>query len=209
MAGKPPLEEVVRKFLPLIEGYVCRFKHVYHINTVIDREDLVSAGVIGLIEAYYRYDPSRRVRFEVFAWPRIKGAVFDEIRKLYPGTRNAGKKKKGLKTEGRMGGLKFISFEDLMREVSTSEEDEPEIVALYADGDPFERYALKEACERVRKALRYLSEKERLVLILHYYEGLGVKEIGEILGYTGGRIHQIRKAAILKLRESRELAEER
>jgi len=215
VAGKPPLEKVVKRFLPLIEGYACRFKHVYHINTVIDRDDLVSAGVTGLIEAYYRYDPSRKVRFEVFAWPRIKGAMLDEIRKLYPGTRNTGKKKKGLKekeTESareRTGGLKFISFEDLMREVSASEEDEPEIMALYADGDPFEKYALKEVCERVRKALRYLSEKERLVLILHYYEGLGVKEIGEMLGYTGGRIHQIRRAAILKLRESREFAEER
>ena len=108
-----------------------------------------------------------------------------------------------------MGGLKFISFEDLMREVSTSEGDEPEIMALYADGDPFERYALKEICEKVRKALNRLFEKKRLVLILHYYERLEVKEIGEILGYTGSRIHQIRKAAILKLRESRELAEER
>jgi len=77
---KPPLEEVIEEFLPLINYWANRY--AYYGNPVINKEDLVSVGVIGLIEAYHRYDPSKKVKFKTFAEFRIKGAMLDEIRKL-------------------------------------------------------------------------------------------------------------------------------
>jgi len=77
---KPPLEEVIEEFLPLINYWANRY--AYYGTPVISKEDLVSAGVIGLIEAYHRYDPSKKVKFKTYAEFRIKGAMLDEIRKL-------------------------------------------------------------------------------------------------------------------------------
>ena len=78
--SKPPLEEVIKEFLPTINYWAN--KYAYQGAPVLSKEDLVSAGVIGLIEAYNRYDPSKGVKFKTYAEFRIKGAMLDEIRKL-------------------------------------------------------------------------------------------------------------------------------
>jgi len=77
---KPPLEEVIEEFLPIINYWANRYS--YQGSPVLSKEDLVSAGIIGLIEAYNRFDPSKKVKFRTFAEFRIKGAMLDEIRKL-------------------------------------------------------------------------------------------------------------------------------
>jgi RNA polymerase sigma factor for flagellar operon FliA len=77
---KPPLEKVIEEFLPLINYWANRY--AYYGAPVLSKEDLVSAGVIGLMEAYHRYDPSKNVKFKTYAEFRIKGAMLDEIRKL-------------------------------------------------------------------------------------------------------------------------------
>lgn len=77
---KPSLEEIIEEFLPLINYWAN--KYAYYGVPVLSKEDLVSAGVIGLIEAYHRYDPSKNVKFKTYAEFRIKGAMLDEIRKL-------------------------------------------------------------------------------------------------------------------------------
>ncbi|WP_051920378.1 sigma-70 family RNA polymerase sigma factor [Thermodesulfobacterium hydrogeniphilum] len=77
---KPPLEKVIEEFLPIINYWANKYS--YQGQPVINKDDLVSAGIIGLIEAYNRYDPSKRVKFRTFAEIRIKGAMLDEIRKV-------------------------------------------------------------------------------------------------------------------------------
>jgi RNA polymerase sigma factor for flagellar operon FliA len=77
---KPPLEELIEEFLPIINYWANRYS--YQGGPVLSKEDLVSAGIIGLIEAYNRFDPSKKVKFRTFAEFRIKGAMLDEIRKL-------------------------------------------------------------------------------------------------------------------------------
>ncbi|MCX8041135.1 MAG: FliA/WhiG family RNA polymerase sigma factor [Thermodesulfobacteriaceae bacterium] len=228
---KPSLEEVVEEFLPLINYWAS--KYVNPLNPVLSKEDLISAGIIGLIEAYRRYDPSKRVKFRTYAEYRIKGAILDEIRKVGIIPRSIKEKANQLEEKikelfsqlGRMPeeeeiaqemnislddyykmlenikGITFIDLETLKQRVSDiSEEDVLNFLAGSEKDSPHEIYALKELQEQLEKALELLSEKERLVLALYYYEDLTMKEISKILGYTESRISQIHNQAILKLR---------
>ncbi|MDF2953989.1 MAG: DNA-directed RNA polymerase specialized sigma subunit [Thermodesulfobacterium sp.] len=228
---KPSLEKVIEEFLPLINYWANRY--AYYGNPVISKEDLVSVGVIGLIEAYHRYDPSKKVKFRTFAEFRIKGAMLDEIRKLDIIPRSVKNKinefeekiKKLHQELGRMPkdeeiaksmnlsleeyykflesikGVTFIDIKNFKQRMPDLEEENVlELIAGDTKEDPFEKYALKELQEKLEKALEYLSEKERLVLALYYYEGLTMKEIAKILNYTESRISQIHNKAILKLR---------
>ncbi|PMP65327.1 MAG: FliA/WhiG family RNA polymerase sigma factor [Thermodesulfobacterium geofontis] len=229
---KPPLEKVIEEFLPLINYWANRY--AYYGNPVLNKEDLVSAGVIGLIEAYHRYDPSKNVRFKTYAEFRIKGAMLDEIRKLDIIPRSVKSKindfeeklRKLYQELGRMPkdeeiaefmeitleeyykflesikGITFIDIESFKQRFPELEEENlfDFLAKVDEKEDPFERYALKELQEKLEKALECLSEKERLVLALYYYEGLTMKEIAKILDYTESRISQIHNKAILKLR---------
>ncbi len=228
---KPPLEEVIEEFLPTINYWANRYS--YQGQPVISKEDLVSAGIIGLIEAYNRYDPSKKVKFRTFAEIRIKGAMLDEIRKIDIIPRSIKEKInefeetiKGLhKKLGRMPkeeeiakamnlslddyykflesikGISFIDIQSFKQRIPDLEEDDIfEFIAGEPKEDPFEKYALKELQEKLEKALDYLTERERLVLALYYYEGLTMKEISKVLECTESRVSQLHNQAILKLR---------
>lgn len=79
--GKPEIrEKLLLKYLPLVK-YVAG-KMMANLPSSVDYDDLVSAGVIGLIGALERFDPNMGVKFETFVLPRIRGAILDELRKL-------------------------------------------------------------------------------------------------------------------------------
>lgn len=73
-------DELIVAYTPLVRGVVSRL--CIPSTSMLDQEDLVSYGVIGLINAIDRYDPSRGIRFETFAVARIRGAVIDQLRAL-------------------------------------------------------------------------------------------------------------------------------
>lgn len=227
-----PLEQVINEFLPRINHIAS--KYVYLGQPVLSKEDLVSAGVIGLIEAYNRYDPSKKVAFKTYAEYRIKGAILDEIRKVDIIPRSVREKcsevedkikelylKLGrLPTEEEIAealgmsleeyykllenikGISFIditAFKQKMPEVE--EEDIFQLMAINIDAlDVYEHIFLKELQGKLEEALELLTDKERMVLALYYYEDMNMKEIAKVLGYTEGRISQIHQQALLKLR---------
>lgn len=229
---RPPLEKVVEEFLPRINQLAS--KYAYLGSPVLSKEDLVSAGIIGLIEAYQRFDPSKKVNFRTYAEFRIKGAILDEIRKIDIIPRSVRDKTSELEQKikelhlklGRMPeeeeiaealgmtleeyhkflesikGISFIDIEALKQRMPDLEEEDifEFLPGVYSQDDPFEKYHLKEIQEKLERALELLTEKERLVLALYYYEDLNMKEIAKVLGYTEGRISQIHNQAIMKLR---------
>ncbi len=229
--AKPPLEKVIEEFMPVINYWANRY--AYQASPVLDREDLISAGILGLIEAYNRFDPSKGVKFKTFAEFRIRGAILDEIRKLDIIPRSVRDKideyeeviRKLYQKLGRMPeeeeiakalglsldeyykfldrikGISFIDINTLKQKIpDLDEEDLFEFIPGDEKEDPFEKYALKELEEKLKDAIEKLSEKEKLVLALYYYEGLTMKEIAKVLDYTESRISQIHSQAILKLR---------
>ncbi len=225
----PTLDKVIEDFLPTINYYANRYAFLG--QPVLSKEDLVSAGVIGLIEAYKRFDPSKKVKFRTYAEIRIKGAILDEIRKLDIIPRSIRDKaneveetirelfiKKGempnseeiaealglsldeyYKLLENLKGIQFVDVENLKRLFSDYDED---VLANFiaSDEDVERDYILKDLVEKLEKALEYLTEKERLVLALYYHEGLTMKEVAKVLGYTESRISQLHNQAIIKLR---------
>ncbi|MCS7150214.1 MAG: FliA/WhiG family RNA polymerase sigma factor [Caldimicrobium sp.] len=229
---KPPIERIIEEFLPRINQIAN--KYAYLGNPVLSKEDLVSAGIIGLIEAYHRFDPSKKVNFRTYAEFRIKGAILDEIRKIDIIPRSTREKISELEEKirslhlklGRMPeeeeiaeamgltleeyqrflenvkGISFLDIESLKQKMPDLEDEDifEFIPSQTAKTDPFENYVLKELQAKLEKALNYLSEKEKLILTLYYYEDLNMKEIAKILEYTEGRISQLHNQAIMKLR---------
>lgn len=229
---KEPLEKVIEDFLPRINHLAN--KYAYLGQPVLSKEDLVSAGILGLIEAYHRFDPSKKVNFRTYAEYRIKGAILDEIRKVDIIPRSTREKAGELEEKirelylklGRMPeeseiaeslgisleeyykllesvkGVSFIDVETLRQKMpDLDSEDLFEFIYVSSkQEDPYEKYALKELQEKLEEALSLLTEKERLVLALYYYEDLNMKEIAKVLGYSEGRISQLHQQALLKLR---------
>lgn len=79
----PPLDQVVRDYMPLVRHAVNRIA-VGSTGGILQYEDMVSCGVQGLIEAYRSFDPSRGAKFSTFALPRIRGAILDALRSAHP-----------------------------------------------------------------------------------------------------------------------------
>ncbi len=227
----PPLEKVIEEFLPRINHLAN--KYAYLGQPVLSKEDLVSAGIIGLIEAYHRFDPGKKVNFRTFAEYRIRGAILDELRKVDNFSRTVREKATQLEEKikelhdklGRMPeeeeiakflgitveeyyklleeikGISFVDINYFKQKIPEFEEDIFEFLNIPSqEKDPFDKIFWKDLQEKLEKALDTLSEKERLILALYYYEDLTMKEIANILGYTEGRISQLHNQALLKLR---------
>ncbi len=237
----PPLEKLIEELLPRINHWAT--KYAYLGQPVLSKEDLVSAGILGLIEAYHRYDPSKKVAFRTYAEYRIKGAILDEIRKIDIVPRSIRDKISeledkikdlylrlgrlpteeeiietlGISTEDyhrlleNIKGISFIDISSLKQKIpELEEEDIFQYIGTTSDkDDPYEKVLLKELTEKLEEALELLTEKERLVLALYYYEDLNMKEIAKVLGYTEGRISQIHQQALLKLRTYFKIEEEK
>ncbi len=193
----------------------------------VDSGDLVSAGVFGLIDAVERFDPERGVKFETFAVPRIRGAVFDGLRSLdwVPrSVRSRAREVEGAFTEleGRLG--RAPTDEELSVHLKLSKPEFQKWLSSIASttvgpldralvagsevrpitGDvPDSPAAVVEEGEvrrLVKAEVRRLPDREKLVLSLYYDDGLTLAEIGTVLGVTESRVSQIHTKAVLHLR---------
>ena len=191
-------------------------------------DDLISAGILGLIDAIEKYDSSQGIPFEYYAKIRVKGAMLDEIRSMDWVPRSLRQKSCTLEKactalEQRLGrdaseeeisrelGVSIDEYHQLLDEtkgISFLPENIHEIIRenreshlLASDSEElFQATYRGEIQKHLAEAIRGLSEKEQLVLSLYYYEELTMKEIGVALGYTESRISQIHTKAVLKLR---------
>jgi RNA polymerase sigma factor for flagellar operon FliA len=193
-------------------------------------EDLYSAGVVGLIDAFGRFDPSRQVKFRSYAKFRIRGAILDSLRTLDWSSRQLRREGRAVeqtiwKLTTRFGrhpseleiaeelGIDLTVYQQLSGKLKNLE-----IGTLYSqalggahqeelaypphrrEDDPFFRCLGAEMRELLTGAISSLSGRERLVITLYYYEELGMKEIATILKVTESRISQIHTSAVLHLR---------
>jgi RNA polymerase sigma factor FliA len=193
-------------------------------------EDLYSAGVLGLLDAFGRFDPSKQVQFRTYAQFRIRGAILDSLRTLDWSPRDLRRKGRAIEEAIRtltgqlrrsptdieiaqklelplaayqqlLGELKGLEIGTLHLERSAdSDEEELTYVPGRPEDDPLYRYLDGEMRDSLAKAINDLPERERLVLTLYYYEEVSMKEIGLILGITEPRVSQIRASAVLHLR---------
>ena len=213
-------EKLVEHYLPLVKLVAGRI--AIGLPQHVDKDDLISNGFFGLMEAIERYDLSRGVKFETYAVARIRGAMLDSLRaqdwipatvrqkaRQYEQTlaeleHNLGRSA----TDDEIAGALGVSVTQLHNLINTINgcalvplEDYIKTEApLNNAPNPSQFIEDEEVKAILAKAIDRLSEKERLVVTLYYYEGLTLKEISLILKLTEARISQLHTKAIFRLR---------
>jgi RNA polymerase sigma factor FliA len=206
-------DEVVRTWAPLIDR-VARRISARTANTVAPG-DLWSVGALGLLDAYHRFDPSRAVKFESFAEHRIRGAMIDELRemdhlprRLRAETDRVRKARQALC--GQLG--RDPTTEELATHLGLPWEDVESLdslaqppMALQAELPiPSGEQPIDEQLDRatlvahVTRAIERLPDRLKLVLSLHYVEGLTYKEIAQALEVSEARVCQLHGEAVRK-----------
>lgn len=190
-------------------------------------DDLVQAGMIGLIEASQKFDGSKGASFETYASIRIRGAMLDEVRRYdwAPRSvhRNSRKVTEAIKAvEARTGrdardievaeelNVSLEEYNGYLQDSTgtklfsfdeiTSHEDSSFDIADVESAEPDE-YVEGDAFQKaLADAISGLPEREQMVLALYYTEGLNLKEIGAVLSVSESRVSQIHSQAALRLR---------
>ncbi|MDX2021871.1 MAG: RNA polymerase sigma factor FliA [Deltaproteobacteria bacterium] len=213
------------QFFPYIEKVARRLARRLPAHVEID--DLVSSGVIGLMEAAERFDPNRVDRFEAFAEFRIRGAMLDDLRSRDTLSRDMRRLSNELreatrKLESQLGrtpdqqelaNTLGVDVEELyarQQKLSGSsvvgiDDAGPDFLERTCDEtspDPFELTSHRETLGRLVQGIGRLPDKMQQVLSLYYIENLNLKEIGTVLGVTESRVCQIHGEATRRLRET-------
>jgi RNA polymerase sigma factor for flagellar operon FliA len=221
-------DALITETLPLI-------KHIAHrvatrLPSNIELQDLINAGVLGLLDAIEKFEPERNVKFKTYAEVRIRGAILDSLRNLDWAPRSLRKKSRDLErtyadlsqklgrpaTDEEMSEAMGTDLEDFHALVDqlhgltigsfenlSDGDDSDSYLNYYPDDGSNDPYAKFEATELTRllvEAIEELPEKERLVLSLYYYEEFTMKEIGALLGVNESRVSQLHTKAMLRLR---------
>jgi RNA polymerase sigma factor for flagellar operon FliA len=180
-ADRAALARGVDAYLPLVRRVVHQLARRLPSN--VQRDDLLAAGVFGLVDSLRRNGGDGGVAFEWYARTRIRGAIFDELRA-----------QDWLSRRARAGGgvvACFVSFE----EVANDDES-----GLAGSDDPSEAFESRSLRRALARALKQLPERERTVVARYYFEGARLKDISTELGVSEPRISQILARAIERLR---------
>ena len=217
--------EYAAKFFPYIEKVARRLARRLPAHVEID--DLISSGVIGLMEAAERFDPTRVDRFEAFAEFRIRGAMLDDLRSRDTLSRDMRRLSNELRDatrrlEAQLG--RTPDQEEIAKRLGVGVEElyarqqklsgssvvgiddaGPDLLERTGDHsaiDPFEQASKHEMTDRLVSGIGHLPEKMQQVLSLYYCDNLNLKEIGAVLGVTESRVCQIHGEATRRLRDS-------
>ncbi len=213
-------EQLVENYLSLVNIIAGRI--AISLPAHVDRDDLISSGFFGLLDAIERYDPARGNKFETYAGVRIRGSILDYLRskdwipvslrqkiRKYEQTVSALEAKFGrAATDKEIAAELGISMDDLnallgrlniATVIPLEEYAKVESTANQIPG-PSENIEFKELQESLAAAIDKLPEKEKIVISLYYYEELTLKEISLILKLSEARISQLHTKAVFRLR---------
>lgn len=221
-------EQLIIEYAPLVKTVAGRL--YMYLGSNVEYDDLVGYGVFGLIDAIDKFDPKKEVKFETYASLRIKGAILDQIRKMdwIPRTIRQKQKKIDEATraiESRTG--KTASDAEIASELGLSDEEytdwlsqlkvtnlvslnefmeqgsEPAMDARRNSHfiQPEEKVSKDELKKTLAEALDLLTEKEKKVIVLYYYEDMTLKEIAKILEVSESRVSQLHTKGLVKMRK--------
>ncbi len=193
----------------------------------VQAEDLIQAGMIGLLDAAGHYDPSQGASFDTYAGIRVRGAMLDEIRRSDWTPRSVHRKSREAaevlrKREQLTGkdaddseiadelGISLSAYHQILVESTTShvfsfdqpDEKTGETMSMPKSDEitPMENMETDSFQDALAKCIKGLPERECLVMSLYYEEDLNLREIGEILGVSESRVCQIHGQALVRLR---------
>ena len=195
----------------------------------VERDDLISAGAVGLIKAVDQFDPERNIKFETYAITLIRGAILEMLRGDDWVPRLLRDQMKQFKLacsrlESLLGrppyedeiaaemGMTQEKFDKLLSNISRTNllslddlrmgSEQQRLVDLIPNEDagPLECVALRERGHALAGAVDKLPDRERTVVALYYHEGLTFKEIGSVLTVSESRAYQLHAQAVTRLR---------
>ncbi len=219
---------LVKHYEPLVKYVASGFKVPQ--GSVLEWNDLVGAGLVGLIEAVDRYDPRREIKFETYASLRIRGAILDVLRNIDWAPRQIRKNVKRViqvmsilqaklgrsPTEAEiaehlglslgdyyrildsMVSIRFVSLQDVIYLDEAEFTRDQFVEEPWSAGEQL--LEEEETQQHLSVALKAMPAKERLILMLYYYEGLNLAEIGATLGVTESRVCQMHAQSLLRLK---------
>lgn len=221
-------ERVILELLPQVR-YIARRIHERLPQHVL-LEDLVHAGILGLLDAVQKFDPGKNVQLKSYAKFRIRGAILDSLRELDWSPRELRRQARRIEeahnrlraalgrsaTEAEVAAELGIDEGELQRilgelrgldlgslQVVSPDENGEELckyVPMPPEEDPFHLCMRSELKTVLASAIHELPPRERQVLSLYYFEELTMKEVGAVLGVVESRVSQIHSSAIVRLR---------
>ena len=219
---------LMEKFLPLVRYNAERIYK--RLPDEVDIEDLMSAGVFGLMDAVDAFDLERKVKFETYCAPRIRGAILDELRSMdwvprLVRHRTAKFESVRQKIEMETGtpasdsqvseriGIQGEEFDKLKRDGSPvnmrsihgrcfpndggRDVREVDVIRDESQANPLREVQRKDLKDLVTKGL---TRAERLIVVLYYYEGMTMREIGATLDLSESRVSQMHTSILLRLK---------
>ncbi len=220
-------EKLILEYAPLVKVVAGRLSMYLGYN--VEYEDLVSYGVFGLIDAIDKFDMGKEVKFETYASLRIRGAILDQIRKMDWIPRTIRQRQKQIDTamkdleqkngkpatdaelaayigitedefldwQNQVKADNMISLNEYLEQGNDISSDKGMSSGFDTPEGVIERSELKNMLE---EALELLTEKEKKVILLYYYEELTLKEISRVLEVSESRVSQLHTKALQKMK---------
>ena len=221
-------EKQAAELLALVKHMALRMRN--HLPPHVELDDLVGAGALGLLDAFRKFDPSKKVKLESYARHRIRGAMLDGLRSLDGASRDLRSKTKRLekvchemavKSGGPLTGpemaaalgmslpkwyrtvqdLQAVGAEGLWPFGPVNPPSEKDVTLLPSrEEDAFERCYRLEQKSMLNRARASLPERQRLILQLYYDQEMTMKQIAEQLGLDESRVSQLHSSSLARLR---------
>jgi RNA polymerase sigma factor for flagellar operon FliA len=221
-------EQLLLEHLPQVH-HVARRIH-RRLPPQVPIEDLVHAGILGLMDAVRKYDPSKKVQLKYYAEFRIRGAILDSLRLADWSPRALRRQGRRLEQaialcKGRLGRdpnetevaeALQVSLESLQRlradlrglEIGSLQSDAAEdggkeaieLVASSPEEDPYHQTLRSEMASLLERMIAELPGSERQVIVFYHFQELTMREVGALLHIGESRVSQIHTSALLRLR---------
>lgn len=220
-------EQIILEYAPLVKivaGRLCMY-----LGNTVEYEDLCSYGIFGLIDAIDKFDLAKDVKFETYASLRIRGSILDQIRKMDWIPRTIRQRQRMMEeaikeietktghaaTDEEIAAALNISQDEFFKwqsqlnvtnVVSLNEfveaGNEPVMEAEHNSHfiQPEDNISKQELSQKLQEALQKLTEKERNVILLYYYDDMTLKEISAALEVSESRVSQLHTKALQKMR---------
>jgi RNA polymerase sigma factor FliA len=224
--GKLDQDALIKQYLPVVRRHALSMQ--VKLPASIELDDLIQAGVIGLIEAMGRFDTGVGASFETFASQRIRGSMIDELRTRDWMPRSVRRKAREMAAmvrslEQSLGrppseteiadslDMDIGEYRQLLNDTNSgqllplddliSKGREPEFDEEGAEADgPYDSLLDNQQRGNLINAIENLPDREKLLMTLYYQEEMNLKEIGVIMGVTESRVCQLHSQAISRLR---------
>ena len=221
-------DRIVLENLPLVKAIAVRVHESLPVH--VDLDDLVHAGVLGLIDAATKYNSQKKVAFHAYAKHRIKGAILDSLRQLDWASRDMRKRHKKLETitreltaqsqeapseseiAAKMGvglerwrrmalELRMVGLTSITPKADEEFQSVPESAAR-PDSQPDNILERRQMSIALEKAMRTLPLRYQKVVFFYYSREMTMREIGGLLGINESRVSQIHKGALERMAEA-------